>query len=221
MAIFMFLNKTVLLRERNRHTARRVASARYAGGEVPHPRSGRWVLPHPRSGGYYPIPGPGGTPSQVRGGVLPHPRLRGYPPARPRMGYPPARPGMGYPPARPGMGYPPLTRPGMGYVPLPQPDLRWGTPSPAASVDRNTDSCQNITFPRTTSAGGKNFGKKLVKKYFNVIDCRDRIEILPLVSTQYQCRLLEKPLLAFYQSSAPIVNICSMVKKEILMACSH
>ena len=33
-------NKKVLLRERKRHTARRVASARYAGvggGEVPHP----------------------------------------------------------------------------------------------------------------------------------------------------------------------------------------
>ena len=70
--------KKVLLRERKRHTARRVASARYAalcnGGGGTHLRSGGtpsqvWV---------------GGTPSQVRGvphlrsgwGGVPHPRSR-------------------------------------------------------------------------------------------------------------------------------------------------
>ena len=98
-------NKKVILRERKRHTARRVASARYAdlswggypisgpGGypilcpvgvprsrEVPHPRSGG--VSHPMSGGVphpmsggYPIPCPGGTPSQVWG--VPHPMSRG------------------------------------------------------------------------------------------------------------------------------------------------
>ena len=33
----LYLNKKVLLRECKRHTARGVASARYAGGGVPHP----------------------------------------------------------------------------------------------------------------------------------------------------------------------------------------
>ena len=77
-------SKKVLLCERKRHTARHVASARYAGGggyPVPGPRWGTpsqvWGGPHPRSRGGtlsqvwgdYPITGPGGTPSQVRGGT--------------------------------------------------------------------------------------------------------------------------------------------------------
>ena len=60
------INKKVLLRERKRHTARRVASARYAalcngGGGV-----------NPSQVGGYPVPclGRGGTPSQVGG--VPH-----------------------------------------------------------------------------------------------------------------------------------------------------
>ena len=157
-------NKKVLLRELKRHTARRIVSARYAGG-------GGTLSP----GRGYPISGLGGTPSQVQG--VPHPRSGGYPvpgwggPCARSRGYP-SRPGMGYPlgqtwdgvtPARPGMGYPPpdlgwgtpLARPGMRYPPWP--DLGWGTTpwpgwgTPPASVDRHTDSCQNITFPRTTT----------------------------------------------------------------------
>ena len=58
---------------------------------------------------------------------------------------------MRYPPSLTWDGVPP--RPGMGYPP--QPDLRWGTPP--ASVDRHTDSCQNITFPRTMYVGGNNY----------------------------------------------------------------
>ena len=83
-------NKKVLLRERKRHTARRVASTRCAalsnpdlvGGGVPGPRSGGSTqskvqgVPSPRSGGV-PSPRSGGTPSQVWG--VPHPRSRGYP----------------------------------------------------------------------------------------------------------------------------------------------
>ena len=85
-------NKKVLLRERKRHTARRIASVRYAalsgGGVVPHPRSGGtpfqvWGegIPHLRVGGV-PQPGlnggwGGGFPSQVWGG--PHLRVGGYP----------------------------------------------------------------------------------------------------------------------------------------------
>ena len=119
-------NKKVLLRERKRHTARRVASTRCAAlsnpnmvGGVPGPRS-RGV-PRPRSGGYsvpslggrgVPSPRSGGTPSKVWG--VSHPDLvwGGY------SGYPLPLPG-------PGMGYP-LPGTGMGYPPYL--DLRWGTP---------------------------------------------------------------------------------------------
>ena len=126
-------NKKVILRESKRHTARRVASTRYA------------ALSNPDLVGGYPIqtwlgvppsrPGQGGTPSRPGQGVPP--TGMGYPP--PEMGYPPnwdgvpLRPGMGYS-SRPGTEYPPQTwdrvprpRPGMGYPPL---DLRWGTPLP-------------------------------------------------------------------------------------------
>ena len=97
-------NKKGLLRERKRHTARLVASARYAGG-VPRPRSGRGYpvqglgVPHPRSGGY-PILGPEGYPSD--------------PPIQTWDGIPPDQTWDGVPPTRPGMGYPFLARPGMG-----------------------------------------------------------------------------------------------------------
>ena len=63
-------NKKVLLRERKRHNARRVASARFANGED----------------------GVGGTPFSLEWGGVPHPVLDGV------GGYPPSRPGMGYPP---------------------------------------------------------------------------------------------------------------------------
>ena len=79
-------NKKVLLRERKRHTARHVASARYVPGQVGYPVPGL--------GGYI-VPCLGGTSSQVRGGVpcprsrgVPHPDLVGVPP-------PLGRPGMG------------------------------------------------------------------------------------------------------------------------------
>ena len=106
-----------------------------------------------------PIPCLGGTPSHVRGGY-PIPGLEGVIPSQ-VWGVPRSR-GREYPShvqgglSRPGMGYPPLplARPGMGYPPRPE-ILRWGTSLPPASVDRYTDWCQNITFPRTTYADGK------------------------------------------------------------------
>ena len=75
------LNKKVILRERKRHTTRRVASARYAAlsNGVPHPVLARGDtpsspgqgVPHPVLGGWgYPIPGSG-----VWG--VPHPVLAG------------------------------------------------------------------------------------------------------------------------------------------------
>ena len=75
-------SKKVFLRERKRYTARRVSSARYAGGGYPVPGPGGgypvagWGVPGPRSGGRGtlsqvggPIPGLGGTPFQVWGGT--------------------------------------------------------------------------------------------------------------------------------------------------------
>ena len=115
--------KKVLLRERKRYTARRVSSARYAGG-VPRPRSGGtssqvwggtpsqvWGVPHPRSGGY-PIPGLGGYPVPGPGGV-PHPRSGGREVCQPDLEW----------------GTPPWLDLGWG-TPL-WPDLGWGTPRPA------------------------------------------------------------------------------------------
>ena len=120
------------------------------GGRVPHPRS--WGVPCLRSRRYpipglggFPIPGLGGTPSQGQGSTLS--QVQGGYPTLTWMGRGVPHPDLGFgtPPARPGMGYP-----------LP-PDLRsWDGVSPPTSVDRYTDWCQNITFPRTTYAGGKN-----------------------------------------------------------------
>ena len=150
-------NKKILLRERKRHTARRVASACYAdllGRGVPHLRSGGepisgWGVPHPRVGG------------------VPHPRVGGVPP-RPGMGYPPPptpdlgwatpNPDMGWvtpPPFRPGWDTPPPPhlRPEMGYPP----DLRWGTPTPLQTWDwvspRKCEQTENITFPHSFGCG--------------------------------------------------------------------
>ena len=107
-------NKKVLLRERKRHTARRVTSARYAAlcnGGVP------WVggTPSqvggtPSQVGGYPISGPGGYPILGQGG---------YPISG--RGYPISVLGVHWvpPPYRPGWGVPWVT---------PYPDLRWGTP---------------------------------------------------------------------------------------------
>ena len=134
-------NNKVLLHKHKRHTARRVASARYAdlsGGEgTP---SQVWV-PHPMSsgvGGGDPITGPGGTPSHVRrvpipglgdtpsqvwGWGVPHPWARGHPIPCPR-GYPNPVPG-GYPIR--GSGVPHLRSRGTwGTTPSSRPG--WGTP---------------------------------------------------------------------------------------------
>ena len=159
-------DKKVLLRERKRHTARRVVSTPSVVLPGYPPGGGTWSgtplgvpgqvppqgYPDPRGG--YPVrytpggvPGPPwGVPSQVP--------PRGYP-----VRYPPG--GSGYPLG--GSGYPP------GGVPdrVP-PAASWhsgkcckalwdmGTPPVDRQIDGWTDACQNITFPRTTYAGGKN-----------------------------------------------------------------
>ena len=91
----LFFNKKVLLREHKRHTAYRVASARYAAIQS-------WW-----GGGGYPRYPPHTI--QTRLGGCP-----GYPP--------PSRPGRGYPrypfpPSRLGMGYPPTIQTWLGVPP--------------------------------------------------------------------------------------------------------
>ena len=130
--------KKVLLREPKRHTARRVASARYAD-------LSRGVTPSQVRGGT-PSHVPGGTPSHVWGGTpsqvqgwYPFPGLGGYP--------------------IPGLGCTPLARPGMGYPP--GPDLGWGTPlpsrpgrgTPPRNVNRQTP-VKTVPSRHTAYAGG-------------------------------------------------------------------
>ena len=120
-SIFLF-NKKVLLRERKRHTAHRVASARYAalsngdGGYSrypPTPSRPGWGTP-PRN------PDLAGVPSTIQT-WLGHPPS----PSRPDWGTPPPtiQTWLEYPPSRPGIGYP-QTCDGLP----PRPDLWWGTP---------------------------------------------------------------------------------------------
>ena len=158
-------------------------------GGVPHPRSGGtlprsggtpsqvwgtlprsrgtpsqvWGVPSPRSEGY-PIPGVGVPHPRSRGypvpGLgVPHPRSRGVP--HPRSGGYPV-PGLGGSPSWPGqrgtLGTPPIQT----WDGVPPPSQTWDGVPPPTSVDRHTDSCQDITFPRTTYTGSKNTGKKFV-----------------------------------------------------------
>ena len=97
--------------------------------------------------------------------------LPGYPPPPPRGG--PGTPPGGYltqvPPRGTWPGYP---RGGSGYPPLPHGILGnvakhygiWVPPPVDRQIDGWTDACQNITFPRTTYAGG-NKGSVFFKQY--------------------------------------------------------
>ena len=103
-------------------------------------------------------------------GGTPHPDLaRGYPwylpPSRPGQGVPKVPSNQtwdGVPPIQTWDGVPPTIRPEMGYPP--PSDLGWGTPPPPM-VNRQTFPSINITFPRTTYAGGKN----TQNDYFTII----------------------------------------------------
>ena len=148
-------HKKVLLRERKRHTDCGVSSTTWGGvsrwGEPPNQVQWRgtwdrvpphWGTPQPGLvGGRYPR---WGTPSQVQWRRYPRwgtPQL-GYPPARSNGGYPRwGTPQQGVPPRR---GTPQLDLAG---VPPLMPGPGWGTPPPTLGVDRQTDTCQNITFP--------------------------------------------------------------------------
>ena len=142
----LYCNKKVLLRERKRHTTRRVASARFADG-------GRGIPHAVMVGGYsiqswwggYPIQSWwGGTPSShcwgegyphhpdlARGATPHHPDLAGG-----TLGTPPLLDlGWGTPTIRPGMGYPHQTYDGVSPTPS---DLRQGTPSHQWWTDRHS-----------------------------------------------------------------------------------
>ena len=165
-------NKKVFLRERKRHTARRVASARYAalcnggGGDGVLPGHGvpprhevpPWTWGTPKTWGTSPR---WGTPLRWD---TPYPDLRwGTLHLDLGWGTPLPRPGMGYPLPRPEMGYPPDL--GRG---TPHPDLRWGTPylnlgwgTPPSKVEQ-THTCENITSRRTYVRGNEHFTNKKV-----------------------------------------------------------
>ena len=165
-------NEKVLLRERNRHTARRVASTPSV------------VLT--REGGGYPIPAVGiphlgyrhpdlarGVPHPCHGGTPPHLDLTGEPPHQsgPGQGIPlPSRPGWGTPPplqSGPGQGTPYLDLAGLPpiwtwlYPPylarVSPPIWTWLGYTPPLWTDRWMDGQTRVkTLPsrRTTYVGG-------------------------------------------------------------------
>ena len=132
---FPISNKKVLLRERKRHTDHDVSSTpSVTRGGVPPIR----VPPL----GYPPARSDGGVPP-CQGTPWPGPMGVGVP----KVGYPPCR---GTPQAGPGQG-----TPHFGYPP----GWTWPRyPPPKVWTDRRmdgwTDTCQKITFPRTTYAVG-------------------------------------------------------------------
>ena len=140
-------NKNVPLRERKRHTARRVASARYAGrGGTPSSHDGGYPIQSWWGGVTLSQVG-GGTPSQVWGGGYPIQSWwgGGYPiqswwvgtPSQVSVGYPISGLG-GYPIQSwwggiPGVPSPPPSRPGQGVYP---PVETWnGVPPPIQTWD--------------------------------------------------------------------------------------
>ena len=133
-------NKKVLLRERKRHTARRVASARYAGGWYPIeswwggvPIQSWRGVPHPdmmggthssHGGKGYPIQSWwGGNPSSHGGGGdTPSSHGRGY------LGYPPHHPDLaGVPPPHSDLAGVPPPHPDLAGVPPPNRGVNWQT----------------------------------------------------------------------------------------------
>ena len=134
-----FITRKVLLRERKRHTARRVASVRYAAlspdGRVPHPVLDSCPLSSP---------GQGVTPIQSCPG-------KGYP-IQSRVPYGIPHPDLGLdldgrypsvPPSIPGMAV--LPCPDLGWG-TPHPDLGMGYPPPQYKLSSNLESNQGRHF---------------------------------------------------------------------------
>ena len=121
----IYVNKKVLLRERKRHTARRLARPRSAalspdrlvggGGVTPSSPDWRGIPSSPDGGGVPPSsPGRGGgVPPISQMGVSPHQKGRGIPPVRKDGGIPHLGIGKGIcppPPSGTWSGYPPPSR---------------------------------------------------------------------------------------------------------------
>ena len=142
-----------MLRERKRHTARRVASARYPalshGGGVPHPDLAGGMLDTPHV-----IPDLAGGGTWVPHTIQTWPRgtLGTSPPSRPDWGVPPpSRPGWGTRPLSAGWGAP--TIPDLAGVPPPPiqtwdgvPPISWmGYPHPDLGLDTPpTKTCDGV-----------------------------------------------------------------------------
>ena len=154
-------NKKVLLRERKRHTARRVANARYAGGgDTPSSHGGGYPIQSWWVGGYHPVMVKGTPSSHGRGYLIQSWWVGGTPGNPPRPGWgtpPPSRYGRGTPLLHhPELaGVPPSTiQTWFGYPPPPRPSRPgWGTPPPV-EVWTNKQT-ENSTFPHPSVAGGK------------------------------------------------------------------
>ena len=134
-------HKKVLLRERKRYTAHRVASARYAGGW------GGGGTPSSHGGGYAIQSWWGGMPSSHDGGEgtpSSHGGGRGTPSSHGVRGGTPSLVWVGGYPMQSwwGRGIPLPPRPEMGYPPPPQ-----------------CGQTENITFPHPSDAGGNKSAK--------------------------------------------------------------
>ena len=151
------MNKKVLLRERKRHTARRVVSTSFVVLTGYPPLAGHPTCPDLAGG--VPCWGQDGE-VPCWGSTLPGYPLAGHPPILtwgvPCQGVPPGRVPPGRVPSLDvcpmafwemlqsimGYGYPPSVCP-MAFWEMLQSIVGYGYPP----VDRQTDTCQNITFP--------------------------------------------------------------------------
>ena len=135
--------KKVLLRERKRYTARRIASACYAAlspdqGGYPNQLMGRGYSIQSWTGGTPFSPGQGGYPTQSWTGGYPSVTSPIKKDEVSSMGYPSVQTWDGVPPWSRRMGHPPHQLDGV----------------PPPSKVEQTDTCENITSSRTTYAGG-------------------------------------------------------------------
>ena len=174
----MFMNKKVPLRERKRHTARRVVSTPSVVLPGYPPRGGTWTprgypVRYPPQGSgtrtpqgypvrYTPQGGTQTPPGGYQSGT-PQGTRSGTPQGGTQSGPPGGVPG---PPRGEPVRYPPGGVP--GPPPLPHGILGnvakhygiWVPPPVDRQIDGWTDACQNITFPRTTYAGGNETKKE-------------------------------------------------------------
>ena len=173
------LNKKVLLRERKRHTACRVAITPSVVIS--------WVTPPPRRLDLTP---PGWT--------WP-PLLAGPDPPTPLLAGPDPPPLAGPDPPPPGWTWPPLAG--------------WTWPPPTCGqTDWWTDTCQNITFPRTTYAGGN----ESLKNSKAVSTTNHWLGILRLIYTIWRWQQKRLKRLREQRSDTPVSVDCFNIIVDIV-----